>query len=246
MSVKSILTDDKKPSGLRRWLITLVVMIVIGACVIFGIIPFFETGGGNADTRSVPGDAAHFDPVASYPSVLNYAGAGAELISVSAYYVRSDGTVELNASYSPAPSVDYEFVRKLDKAPANAPPIGAGGANTAPWYEPIEIHLYQPGQWRQVSSSNVSYTYVNKGMERSVDDPENGLSHPVIPPPACPFAKLWAAALTKDAPNDAVAIITYDAEGYNFSISGLSVYLKFGADCKLINNSQSVPTLAAP
>src|SRR4051812_7881088 len=126
MSAKSILTDDKKPSRLRRWLITLAVVIVIGACVIFGIIPFFETGGGNADTRSVPGDAAHFDPVASYPSVLDYAGTGAKLISVNAYYVRSDGTVELNASYSPAPYVDYEFVHKLDKAPANAPPIGAG------------------------------------------------------------------------------------------------------------------------
>jgi len=35
-------------------------------------------------------------------------------------------------------------------------------------------------------------------------------------------------ALTKDAPAEAVAVI-----GYDFSISGLSVYLKFDADCKL-------------
>jgi hypothetical protein len=139
----------------------------------------------------------------------------------------------LNASYTPAPYVTYDFVRKLDKAPANAPPIGAGGANTAPWYEPIEIHLYQPGQWRKVSSSSGSYTYVNKGMERSVDDAENGLSHPIVPPPTCPFAQLWSVAMTKDAPAEAVAIIQYDAEGYSFSISGLSVYLEFDMDCKL-------------
>lgn len=234
MYVKRMLNEgDKKPSRLRRWLIVAVVSIAIFACIAFGIIPFIETGGGNADTRPIPGDAAHYDPVASYQSVLDYAGAGAELVSVSAYYVRSDGTMELNATYSPPPYVDYDFVRKLDKAPPNAPPIGAGGANTAPWYEPIEIHLYQPGQWRKVSGGSVSYTYVNKGMQRSVDDPINDLNHPVVPPPACPYAKLWSVALTKDAPTEAVAIINYDADGYDFSISGLSVYLKFDMDCKL-------------
>jgi hypothetical protein len=234
MDVKrNLIKVDKKPAGLRRGLLLIAIPIAIIVFVIFGVIPFFENGGGNADTREVPGDAAHFDPVASYSSVLNYAGTGAELVSVDAYYVRSDGTVELNASYSPAPYVNYNFVRKLDKAPPNAPPIGAGGANTAPWYEPVEIHLYQPGQWRQVTSGGSSYTYVNKGMERSVDDPVNGLRNPVVPPPACPYAKLWSVALTKDAPAEAVAIIRYNADGYDFSISGLSVYLKFDMACKL-------------
>lgn len=228
---------EKKPSRLRRWLFLPLLTVAAALCVIYGVIPFFETGGGNADTRPIPGDAARFDPVASYPSVLDYAGTGAELVSINAYYVRSDGTVELNATYSPAPYVTYDFVRQLDRAPANAPPIGAGGANTALWYEPVEIHLYQPGQWRKVSSSSVSYTYVNKGMERSVDNPENGLRSPVVPAPACPFAQLWSVALTKDAPAEAVAIIQYNAEGYSFSISGLSVYLTFGMDCKLKNES---------
>src|SRR5436190_7302925 len=163
---RMLIEGDKKPPRLRRGLIVLAITIAIVACVIFGVIPFFENGGGNADTRDVPGDAAHFDPVTSYPSVLDYAGTGAELVSVDAYYVRSDGTAELNATYSPAPYVDYNFVRKLDKAPPNAPPIGAGGANTDPWYEPVEIRLYQPGQMRQVTSGGNSYTYVNKGMER--------------------------------------------------------------------------------
>ena len=234
MSTKQMLgAGDQKSSRLPRWLFLLFLGIAAGLCIVYGIIPFFESGGGNADTRIIPGDAAHFDPVASYPSVLDYAGTGAELVSIKAYYVRSDGSTELNATYSPAPNVDYNFVRKLDKAPANAPPIGAGGSNTAPWYEPINIHLYQPGQWRKVSSSSVSYTYVNKGMERSVDDPENGLTYPIVPAPRCQFAKLWSIALTEDAPAEAVAIIGYDANGYDFSISGLSVYLKFDVDCNL-------------
>ncbi|MBA3874908.1 MAG: hypothetical protein H0X30_37755 [Anaerolineae bacterium] len=234
MRTKPVLAEgEKRPSSLRRTMIVVAIVIVIIVSIVLVVIPFFESGGGSADTRPVPGDAAHFDPVASYPSVLDYAGTGAQLVSLNAYYVRSDGTVELNATYSPAPYVDYDFVRQLDKAPPNAPPIGAGGANTDPWYEPIEIHLYQPGQFRHVESAGNSYTYVNKGMERSVDDPQNGLRDPVLPPPACPFAKLWSVAVTKDAPADAVAIITYDENGYDFSISGLSVYLKFDMDCKL-------------
>jgi hypothetical protein len=234
MEVKQVLkVNNKKPSRLRLGLFLSVLTIAAILCVIYVVIPFFETGGGNADTRAVPGDAAHFDQVASYPSVLDYAGAGSELVSLSAYYVRSDGTLELTATYSPAPYVTYDFVRKLDKAPDNAPPIGAGGANTAPWYEPIEIHLYKPGQWRQVKSSSTSYTYVNKGMERSVNDARNGLSSPIVAAPACPFSKLWEVALKHDAPADAVAIINYDADGYTFSISGLSIYLNFGTDCQL-------------
>ncbi len=217
----------------RRRILTMLVIAVVGVFALYYIIiPFFATGGGNADTRPVPGDAALFDPVASYASVLEYAGTGAELVSMEAFYVRSDGTLELTASYSPPPSVDYNFVRKLDKAPANAPPVGAGGSNTDPWYEPIEIRLFQPGQWRHVSSGGTSYTYVNQGMERDKDDPENGLSDPIVPAPVCSLAELWTAALAKDAPADAVAIIKYDADGYTFRISGLSVNLEFGMDCK--------------
>ncbi len=234
MEVKQVLkVNHKQPSRLRLGLFLSVLTIAAILCVIYVVIPFFETGGGNADTRSIPGDASHFDPVASFPSVLDYAGAGSELVSLSAYYVRSDGTMELTATYSPAPYVTYDFVRELDKAPDNALPIGAGGANTAPWYQPIEIHVYKPGQWRQVESSSSSYTYVNKGMERSVNDARNGLSSPIVVAPACPFAKLWEIALKHDAPAEAVAIITYDADGYTFSISGLSIYLTFDANCQL-------------
>lgn len=225
----------KQEKGLRPRPVLVIIAAVIGIflCMIYVVIPFFGSGGGMADTRPVPGDAARFDPVAAYPQVAEYAGEGALLMSISAYYVRSDGTMELTAAYSPAPHIEYDFVRELSEPPPNAPPIGAGGANTDPWYEPVEVELQKPGQWYHVSSSSGDYSYENKGMERDVSSAVNGLPYPVAEPPACSFADLWAVALTKDAPAEAVAIIEYDAEGYEFSISGLSVNLEFGMDCKL-------------
>ncbi|MCA0452389.1 MAG: hypothetical protein LCI00_00215 [Chloroflexi bacterium] len=225
----------KKENGSRQrlWLVVLFIGITIALCMIYVVIPFLGSGGGMADTRPVPGDAARFDPVAGYAGVLDHAGTGAQLVGIDAYYVRSDGTMDLTATYSPAPHAEYNFMRELSEPPPNAPPIGAGGANTDPWYEPVEIELSKPGQWWSVSSSSGDYSYVNQGMMRDVNSAVNGLSSPVIEPPACSFADLWAIALTKDAPAEAVAIIEYDVEGYDFSISGLSINLEFGMDCKL-------------
>ncbi len=217
-------------------LAALIGIVLIGAFIWYIAVPFFETGGGNADTRPVPGDANQFDPVGALPGVTDYAGAGAKLLAIKAYYVRSDGTMDLTASYSPSPRVSYEFVRELAEAPADAPPIGAGGANTGPWYEPITIEAYQPGQWRSVSriggGVSLKYSYMNKGMERKTSKSTSSAQR-IAASPECAFADLWKVAITKDAPKSAVAIIQYDANGYGFSISGLSVNLQFGMDCKL-------------
>ena len=43
-----------------RRLRVIIGIVVLIAAVYFLIIPFFETGGGMADTREVPGDATHF------------------------------------------------------------------------------------------------------------------------------------------------------------------------------------------
>lgn len=234
MQEKKVIKLDKKHSSrIRRWL---AIFIIVGGFAIlcyFVGIPFFSSGGGMADTRPVPGDAARFDPVTAYSQVAAYAGEGAELMAISAYYVRADGTMELTAAYSPSPRIKYEFVRELSEPPPNAPPIGAGGANTDPWYEPVEVELSKPGQWYSMSSSRGDYSYVNQGMMRDVSSAVNGLPQPAAAAPTCSFADLWQIALTKDAPAEAVAIIEYDAEGYEFSISGLSVNLEFGTDCKL-------------
>ncbi len=228
-STSKSLVEGQRRSKLGRNLLFVVGLILIVLAVNFLIIPFFETGGGNADTREVPGDATHFDPIASFQQIKDYAGAGAMLTDMSAYYVRSDGTMDLTASYTP--NVTLEFVIETAR-PADAPPIGAGGSTTGKWYIPVDIHIFQPGQWRQVTSSSVSYTYINKGMERDVDDPTSS-DQTILPDPTCSFADLWQIALTKDAPSEAVAIIRYNEDGYDFTISDASIYLEFGMDCRL-------------
>lgn len=214
-------------------------LLLVAALITVGIkvvIPLFQSGFGMSDTRSVSGDAAHFDPITSLPDVRAYAGEGAQLTSIDANYVRSDGTLDLTAS-SYLPRATYEFVRELDAPPPDAPPIGAGGSVNGRWYEPVEIAVYQPGQWRSVTRigggvSN-SYTYMNQGMQREVDDATSS-PEPILPDPTCSFADLWQVALKQDAPADAVAIIDYEADGYSFNISGASIYLQFDQQCKLV------------
>ncbi|HVO41555.1 MAG TPA: hypothetical protein VMT34_02975 [Aggregatilineales bacterium] len=194
------------------------------------------TGVQVPQTRALPGSAGAFDPVASFAAVSAFAGSDAQLTSISAANVRSDGTLDLNATYSPAPRVDYEFVHEVPR-PADAPPVGAGGTGTGPWYEPVTIEVYQPGARRHVTriggGVSTSFDYVNDGMTRDTDSPTTSLSDPIVVAPKCGFADLWKVALQNDAPKDAVARIDYKAAGYSFSISALKVYLQFDLDCRL-------------
>ncbi|MBZ0286193.1 MAG: hypothetical protein K8I30_01160, partial [Anaerolineae bacterium] len=190
---------------------------------------FFETGGGNADTRDVPGDPTHFDPIASFAAIKTYAGEGALLTGFEAYFVHSDGTLDLPADYYPRVSASFVIPTT---APADAPPIGAGGSADGEWYLPVEIAIFQPGQWRKVTSSRGSYTYVNKGMQRDVNDPTSNAPM-ILSDPTCSFADLWQEAIKHDAPQSAVAIIEYHASGYRFSISDVSIHLDFDMDCRL-------------
>lgn len=194
------------------------------------------TGISAPQTQKTPGEANSFDPFGSYAQVKAFAGQDTQLIEISANYVRSDGTLDLTATYSPAPSVDYQFAHEVPR-PSNAPPVGAGGANNGAWYERITIRTFQPGQRRHVSiiksGVRVSFDYVNEGMTRDVNDPTSSLSAEFVPAPKCTTAELWKAALAKDASKDAVAIIRYDKSGYSFTISGTRINLQFDMACAL-------------
>jgi len=48
-----------------------------------------------------------------------------------------------------------------------------------------------------------------------------------IAAPACSFARLWTEAKQRGAPAGSVAVITYDASGYEFRIDGTEVRLRF-------------------
>ncbi len=186
------------------------------------------TGAEIIQTRPVGGDPANYDPIANFDSMQAFAGEDARLVKFEAEFVRSDGTLDLTASYLPSPRVDAEFMVEVD-APADAPPLGAGGGGT--WYEEISIAAYTPNQARRVISSSGSYTYVNEGMTRSVRSPQT--AEPIfLEPPTCPFEAFWRVALAEGAPAEAVATITYDEDGYRFSIRDVSVSLAFTTDCE--------------
>ncbi len=196
------------------------------------------TGVQTLQTRAVPGAASSFDPISAFQVAREFAGPDAQLISFRASNVRSDGTLDLTATYSPAPRVEYNFAREIPR-PADAPPVGAGGTGAGPWYEPITVEAFQPGQRRQITTVNggvrVSFQHVNEGLTRSVSAASTNLSGKLVDAPQCSLKSLWQAALeaNRKAQKDAVAIISYDSDGYDFVISGLGVSLHFDMDCRL-------------
>jgi hypothetical protein len=193
------------------------------------------TGYETIQSRPVQGDASAFDPIANYDSMQAFAGEGAQLISLDAQFVRSDGTLDLTASYNPSPRVTAEFALEV-APPADAPPVGAGGLGT--WYRQVTISAYRPGQQGRVTSSGaggrVTYSYVNEGMTRDIDDPATD-EFTFLPAPTCAFADLWKVALESGAPANAVATIDYDEEGYDFRINDLDIRIEFDSNCQVRN-----------
>jgi hypothetical protein len=183
-------------------------------------------------TWFLPDDASRFDPITSFDTVQNHAGEQAVFLGFEAYYVRSDGTLDLYADYSPAPYVDYEFYIPQSQ-PDNAPPLGAGTRTSGQWYEPVTVEVYRPWKSWSVRSGSSEYTYSNLGMDRETGSIINGDPGRPATIPTCSLQRLWSAALEYGAPAEAVAIITYDVEGYHFVINSTEVDLKFDRDCRL-------------
>lgn len=204
------------------------IAIMMG-CIVFAL----SACGGppDRDTRPVEGNAARFDPIAQYETVQNYAGPNAQLLEIAAYYVRSDGTLDLTASYGAR--VDYEFYRPTDAEGKEAPPLGAGGTGTDQWYQTVSVEADQPGRTWHIESGSSEYSFTNQGLTREWDTPQNRIPGTAIPAPECSFATLWQIALEREAPSEAVAIIRYDEDGYEFSISDTGIRLNFDTDCSL-------------
>jgi hypothetical protein len=225
------LQTSAKPSKGGGWGCFITVPLVFFA--FFGTV-MFVTGYLVDQTRLIPGDASRFDPVAAFEAVQQHAWEDAELVSIDAYYIRSDGTLDLNASYNPF--VRYDFVRKLDNPPADAPPVGAGGGAgggaSGEWYEPVRVEVSRPWHVYNTRSGSSSSTHLNFGMDRDVYSPTSSANNP-ISQPLCSFAELWETAIAHDAPRDAVAIIQVNAEGYTFIINEMSIVLQFSPSCEL-------------
>lgn len=134
--VISIQRSPRRRSGLGCIFTVFIVFITmisigIGVASIFAPNLFNQlmetfTGIQAVETRAVDGDAAAFDPISAYDSIAAFAGEGAQLVSFDAYYVRSDGTLDLTATYTPSPRVTLEYLLEVPR-PDNAPPPGVAG-----------------------------------------------------------------------------------------------------------------------
>ncbi|HJR73968.1 MAG TPA: hypothetical protein VJ806_10065 [Luteimonas sp.] len=226
-------------TGTRAKLLGGCLGLAVLAVVAFGLLIaaiFFYSSSKLAHTVPPPGDPSRFDPVAGYAQVAAFAGADVRLLSIDARFVRSDGTMDLEAEYRPSPNARYHFLREVP-APAKAPPVGAGGNADGRWYEQVQVEVSRPWEFRSVrsigASGSASYQYFNRGMQRRADPPSGRAPAATAPAPVCAFSRLWRNAIARGAPATAVARIEYDARGYEFSIDGLRFSMRFGVDCSV-------------
>ncbi len=223
-------SQDLTGSGFPRLAPTAVVVALL-ALIIAGVIWLISTqtlptpshvpdlGGPIVETAAVPGDPGHFDPIASYEQVHQFAGADLDLGYLLIDYVRADGTLDLTAPYDPR--VQYRFFRELSTPPPSAPPVGVQGVTEQPWDDMNEI-LIQP---RRMLSSRGNV----QGLKR-------------LPAPICSMKTLWGVAIARGAPKDAVASVFYDSTGYHFRIENTRFDMDFDPTCKLMADTSASPT----
>lgn len=188
------------------------------------------------ETYPLASDPKRFDPFKGIAEARSKAGTGARLVEVEASFVRSDGTMDLTATYKPAPRVTYTFEVPAEKAPSDAPPIGAGRSPGDVWLQRVRIECYEPGQRRSVTrisgGSRSQYQYTNEGMDVDRGTPQMGKLPEDIGDPKVSTVDLWKAGLAKGAPADAVARITFDKDGYEFSVTGFDARVELDRDGK--------------
>jgi len=207
---------------------------ILGLVLFMGAI-FAYTSIVAEETWFLPGEAAHFDPVAAFDQVQDHAGPGARLVRFEARFVRADGTLDLTATYRPAPTAEYTFARPLASPPKNAPPLGTGRRPDDSWFEPVTVKVSRPWEFRSVSRSDggvrTRYQYFNLGMAREAQRPQSGPEPAFAARPSCALRDFWKVAEGGGASGDSVAVVDYDAAGYRFRIEGTPIDLAFGPDC---------------
>lgn len=188
-------------------------------------------------TYPFKGDTRHLDPFAALGEVRARVGAGAHLTKIEAEFVRSDGTMDLNATYKPGPHITYTFEVPVKSDSGEAPPIGAGGGPGTQMVQRIRVECYEPGQRRSVTrisgNSRTQYSYTNEGMDFSKGSPSMSKLADDIGDPKITTVHLWKIALEKGAPKEAVASIDFDQNGYDFRIRDTKVRFHLDPDGSL-------------
>lgn len=186
------------------------------------------------ETYPVSGNPRAFDPFAALPEIRAKVGEKAALMEIEANYVKSDGTLDLKASYKPAPNATYTFILPLDETPKDAPPIGAGRGPNDVWTQRVTVRVYEPGQRRHVrrisGGSSAEYSYHNEGMDIDRGTAAMGNLDRALSEPRLNAKEMWKVALERGADKDAVANIEYEYGGYTFRISALNISLHWDKD----------------
>lgn len=197
------------------------------------------------ETYPIAGDPARFDPFAAIPSIKSKLGADAILLDMDASFVRSDGTLDLKATYKPAPTANYRFRVPIKETPKDAPPIGAGRKPGDIWIQDVTVRVYEPGMRRHVTRTNgasrSSYSYTNEGMDVDRSSPQMGSLEGALPNPKITTKQMWDFAVSKGADKDAVARVSFEDDGYEFTISELKYHIRWDADGKIDEDRSTWP-----
>lgn len=219
----------------RSGCIAIIIAIALILPVIIALITVIQIFAD--EVWLVPGDPDNFDPISEYSTVLEYAGDDALLTRIEALFVNSNGTLDLNASYEPAPKTLYYFYRPTRD---NNAPTGTS-ASDAIWHNQIIVTISQPFEW-SVATENPydeedGFSMVlNLGMDRDRYVEVLAPAPPILETPSCSFVDFWDIAIeTREASSEAVATIIYDSTGYQFLIQGTQLNLLFDNDCELQN-----------
>lgn len=247
-------TNRRLPDNVKKpWFTWVFFAVLFTGFAVMSYVAFFTNAFARSqgvETFPVSQSAARFDPFAELAEVRRRVGVGAHLRSIEAKFVRSDGTMDLSATYSPAPKAIYQFVMPPLKAPATAPPIGAGRKPGDDWIQEVEVECYRPGQMRFVSRSSggstTKFQYRNEGMDISRDSPRMGRIEPEIGDPKVTCPTLWQMAIAKGAPTDAVATIGFDSSGYHLYIAGVKAHVSLDASGHEIVIPTVVPRVLHP
>ena len=218
--------------------------ILIFVLIIFGINSCVGYNDKAENHAIIPGIRRAFKPVINFPEVAKFAGVGAELISIKAIQVESDGTMDIQARrYHPRPKIVYYFVRpfiskKTENIVIKTPDKTGTDEIVIETQEKEEIFKYQ--------DVKVTITYTNQfygGMSRIITGTDK--KKKTISPPKCTFKQLWDIAKNEGAIENATARINYDNSGYKFfiidkyrnengNITDTIFYMKINLKCELI------------
>lgn len=221
---------------IRRWgvIFMFLVGVFVAACI---FIPSWYINRNIEPTMAPPGNAAQFDPIQALPAIRSYVGTDAQLVSLYAQMVRSDGTQDLQATYTPGPKVVYSFT-KGGTPSEKTPPVGTGVQEGYGWRQAVTVSVSRPGQRyfvkKQSGGFSSSYSYVSKGMQKTEDAAQLMRLASTVTPPGCTLQGLWKQAIAAGAPSDGVADILYDGKMYTFKIYGRPLAFAFGLDCAMM------------